>query len=76
LTDSHFGSGDAFVWATSRHHAEGHVIVPLFPGVVQVAERDERMYHLLSIVEALRIAPRDDRPPIREILAEAISATV
>jgi hypothetical protein len=65
-----------FVWASSRHEVEGHVIVPLFPGVVQVAERDERLYQLLSIVEAIRIAPREERLPFRESLAEALSATV
>lgn len=65
-----------FVWASARHGAEGEAIVPLFHGVVQVAERDPRMHQLLSIVEALRVAQRKDRDPLRACLEDAVRAVV
>ena len=69
-------SGDAVVWASSKHQDSGQTLVPLFPGVVQVAARDGRMYRLLAIIDALRIAHRDERAPWRECLEEMLSAAV
>ncbi len=43
-----------FVWAREGGSARGASLVPLFPGVLEVAARDPRMHELLATVDVLR----------------------
>lgn len=44
----------SFVWAREGGSSRGASLVPLFPGVLEVAARDPRMHELLATVDVLR----------------------
>lgn len=50
-----------FVWAKEGGAARGAALVPLFPGVLEVASRDPRMHELLATVDVLRSGSESSR---------------
>ena len=46
---------DAYVWHDVRGTARGQQIEPLYPSVPEAVQRDEELYELLVIVDALRM---------------------
>ena len=48
-------NADAYVWHDVRGTARGQQIEPLYPSVPQAVQRDEELYELLVIVDALRM---------------------
>ncbi len=58
-----------FVWAKDGGPARGTSLVPLFPGVLEVAARDPRMHELLAAVDVLRSGNADARASVDQSLA-------
>lgn len=48
-------NADAYVWHDVRGTARGQQIEPLYPSVPEAVQRDEELYELLVIVDALRM---------------------
>jgi hypothetical protein len=48
-------NGDIYVWPFAMGGVRGHGITPLYASVPQAALEDERLYELLSLVDALRV---------------------
>lgn len=48
-------NADEFVWHDVRGTARGQQITPLYPSVPEAIQRDEELYELLVIVDALRM---------------------
>jgi hypothetical protein len=61
------------VWEARGYQSTGVAVVPLFPGVPQVARQDARMYRLLAAVDAIRLVHRDDRKPACALFEQWIS---
>ena len=48
-------NADAYVWHDVRGTVRGQQIEPLYPSVPEAVQRDEELYELLVIVDALRM---------------------
>lgn len=48
-------NADTYVWHYMRGTARGQQIKPLYPSVPEAVQRDEELYELLVIVDALRM---------------------
>ncbi|MFA5418208.1 MAG: hypothetical protein WC341_07080 [Bacteroidales bacterium] len=48
-------SQESYVWPTGKGKARGQSIVPLYPSVVEAALKDEKLYELLALVDAIRV---------------------
>lgn len=48
-------SEEPYVWPTGRGAERGQSIAPLYPSVIKAAQADARLYHLLTLVDALRV---------------------
>jgi hypothetical protein len=61
-------SSETFVWPFASGDARGHGIIPLYSSVPQAAMEDERLYELLSLVDALRVGKaREKNLAIQEL---------
>ena len=58
-----------FVWAREGGSVRGTSLVPLFPGVLEVAARDPRMHELLATVDVLRSGGDGARRAVGDSLA-------
>jgi len=54
-------SGEKYVWPFAMGNVRGHGITPLYTSVPQAAMEDERLYELLSLVDALRVGKARER---------------
>jgi len=54
-------SGEKYVWSFAMGNVRGHGITPLYTSVPQAAMEDERLYELLSLVDALRVGKARER---------------
>lgn len=48
-------STEDYVWPYGKGTVRGHSIVPLYPSVPEAALKDEKLYELLALVDALRV---------------------
>ena len=48
-------SEELYVWPSANGKARGQSIVPLYPSVVEAAMKDEKLYQLLALTDALRV---------------------
>lgn len=48
-------NADTYVWHHVRGTARGQLIEPLYPSVPEAVQRDEELYELLVLVDALRM---------------------
>ena len=46
---------ESFVWPTGKGKSRGQSIVPLYPSVVEAVLKDEKLYELLALVDAIRV---------------------
>lgn len=68
--------GDQMVWAHVGPEAvKGQTIVPLHPNVPEIALRDERMHHLLALVDSLRLGGRREREVAGKALKERLGSS-
>jgi hypothetical protein len=68
-------SAEGFVWPDADGAARGQSLIPLFPGALALPARNEPLYDLLSIVDALRIGTTRVRSLASALLAERIVAS-
>lgn len=48
-------SSEAYVWPYGKGSIRGHSILPLYPSVPEAALKDEKLYELLALADALRV---------------------
>jgi hypothetical protein len=65
-------SPDGFVWPDAAGSARGQSLIPLFPGAPSLPARNQPLYDLLAIVDALRIGTSRVRAIASELLAERL----
>jgi len=53
--NKHFTDSEAYVWPTANGKIRGQAITPLYPSAVFAAEKDQKLYELLTLVDALRV---------------------
>lgn len=56
------------VWSHARGSVRGLSLVPLYPSVPEAALRDERLYAMLSLFDALRAGQARERNAAQELL--------
>jgi predicted XRE-type DNA-binding protein len=54
-------SSETYVWPYSKGTVRGHSILPLYPSVPEAALKDEKLYELLALVDALRVGRARER---------------
>lgn len=54
-------SSEAYVWPFAKGNVRGHSIKPLYPSVPEAALKDEKLYELLALVDALRVGRARER---------------
>lgn len=64
---------DGFVWPHADGIARGQSLVPLFPGATALPDRNQPLYDLLAIADALRVGTTRVRKIAAELLAERLS---
>lgn len=57
----HIQSTEDYVWPYGKGNVRGHSIMPLYPSVPEAALKDEQLYMLLSLVDALRVGRARER---------------
>ena len=65
-------SASGFVWADLNGSARGQSLVPLFPGATELPVRNNRLYELLALVDALRVGTTRVRTIAAGLLAERL----
>lgn len=54
-------SSEAYVWPYGKGTVRGHSISPLYPSVPEAALKDDKLYELLALVDALRVGRARER---------------
>lgn len=61
-------STEHYVWPYAKGTVRGHSIIPLYPSVPEAALKDDKLYELLALVDALRLGrAREKELAIKEI---------
>lgn len=61
-------SEELYVWPSASGKSRGQSILPLYPSVVEAAKKDEKLYQLLALVDALRVGKtREKNLALREL---------
>lgn len=61
-------SSEAYVWPYGKGTVRGHSILPLYPSVPEAALKDDKLYELLALVDALRVGrAREKELAIKEL---------
>ena len=69
----HISATNAVVWAYAKGSVRGESLTPLAPTAPEAAQRDEALYRVLALVDALRIGrPREQKLAMR-LLKEALA---
>jgi hypothetical protein len=63
------------VWAHADGAAHGVSLIPLFPGAPALAGRNDPLYELLAMIDAVRVSPTRVRKIALDLLAARLSAT-
>lgn len=48
-------STENYVWPSGKGKIKGHSIAPLYPSLVDAVQKDEKLYELLALTDALRV---------------------
>lgn len=48
-------SDEPYVWPSGKGKVRGQSITPLYPSVVDAVQKDEKLYELLALVDAIRV---------------------
>jgi hypothetical protein len=68
-------SPDHFVWPDAAGPVRGQSLTPLFPGAPALPSRNQPLYELLAIVDALRVGTTRVRKVAAELLASRFADT-
>jgi hypothetical protein len=66
---------ERFVWPDAGGTERGLALIPLFPGAPRTAGKNPALYHLLAIVDALRVGHARERKAAEALLQERLTAT-
>jgi len=66
---------EGFVWPHADGTARGQSLIPLFPGAPKLPGRNQPLYELLTIIDALRVGTTRVRKVAAELLAERLSVS-
>jgi hypothetical protein len=58
---AHIQSSEAYVWPFNKGTVRGQSILPLYPSVPEAALKDEKLYELLALVDAIRVGKARER---------------
>jgi transcriptional regulator with XRE-family HTH domain len=61
-------SNEQYVWPYAKGNVRGQSIIPLYPSVPDAAQKDEKLYELLALVDAIRVG----RVREKELAIEAL----
>jgi hypothetical protein len=61
---------DLVIWPHAEGEARGETINPLYPNAVQAALKDETLYHLLSLVDVMRMGKVREKEIALRLLKE------
>ncbi|NDC25454.1 MAG: hypothetical protein EB120_04625 [Proteobacteria bacterium] len=64
--------GDQYVWPSQLGKVKGLAIEPLHPGVPKACIKDKELYHLLTLLDALRVGRAREKEIAKKILAEKL----
>jgi hypothetical protein len=65
-------SPEGFVWPDAAGTARGQSLIPLFPGAPSLPARNQPLYELLAIIDALRIGTTRVRAIASELLTDRL----
>ena len=68
-------SEELYVWPSASGKVRGHGIAPLYPSVADAAMKDEKLYQLLALADALRVGRARERNLAVKELKERILHT-
>lgn len=68
-------SSDGFVWPDASGTARGQSLTPLFPGASSLPVRNNALYEMLSIVDALRVGTARVRKIAADLLRERLAGS-
>ena len=61
-------STEVYVWPSAKGNMRGQSILPLYPTVIDAVKRDQELYELLALVDALRVGKaREKEIAIKEL---------
>lgn len=61
-------SEEPYVWPSGKGTARGQSITPLYPSVVHAAQIDNKLYELMSLVDAIRVGKaREKELAVKEL---------
>jgi hypothetical protein len=63
-----FSNEELFVWPDAKGTVKGQEIKPLHPGQVEAAKRDDLLYELLALTDALRVGRAREKELAKEEL--------
>ncbi len=66
-------SSEEYVWPYVKGVIRGHSIIPLYSSVPEAALRDNHLYELLALVDAIRVGRARERNIAIEVLKHRIS---
>lgn len=66
-------SNDQYVWPFATGSARGQSIIPLYPTVPKTVKLDDKLYSMLSLVDAIRVGRAREREMAIDLLKEQFS---
>lgn len=64
--------GDQYVWPSRLGKVKGLAVEPLYPGVPNACINDKELYHLLTLVDALRVGRTREKELAKKLLSEKL----
>ncbi len=71
--NSEIQSSEIYVWPHGKGTVRGHGIQPLYPSVPEAAMKDDKLYELLALADALRVGRARERELAIEILKKYLN---
>jgi hypothetical protein len=69
-----FASAQACVWPYAKGTMKGHAIQPLYPKQIMAAMRDQRLYDMLALIDAIRVGKAREKAIAIEHLSNYFKA--
>jgi hypothetical protein len=66
-------STDGFIWPNADGTVRGQSVIPLFPGASALPGRNQPLYELLTIIDAIRVGSTRVRKIAAKLLAERLT---
>lgn len=63
---------DQYVWQSRSGKTKGRAIEPLYPVVPSVCMKDEELYHLFALIDALRVGRAREKDLAKKLIGEKL----